>query len=1277
MYFMKRITTLFWTIFLVLMGSKAIAQDFNVAITGSDGLPVYFEQSSDYPWVVNAGCVSSSTITGLKTSWFSATIDIVEADGSVKFDYKVDSGGYGENFCFAIDGRDTINVGRKDWTSVSYKLPKGTHTLKWTYVLSGGYTSGYYAYIRNMEIQGINVENPFMTVSRSVVDYKNKASDSRTKESFEITNLGNQKLMVESVSGLSAPFDVVSYPTEAIAKGEKAFVEISYSPTEEGYWEQDLSIVSNAGMRKVSVRALCSDSYTVEVPVAGQLGSLVEKPNCDSITIFGSLNTSDFRFIKNNMPNLKYLNLLAATVEGDRIPNSALQSKKTLRELVLPHGLKAVGYNAFDQCSALAKVVFPEGLREIEQEGFSECNISGELVLSDSLVSLGANAFDASPLTKVVFSDNLKEIGNQAFRSCSNLQEVIFPKNLERIGSTAFYDCYRLHKATLKGVVPPALSGDSFNYTKVFFVPKGSGEIYSKATSWNSMVIIDGDTPLKVEVTLATAGTLGEEILKQLDYVNKVNELVITGPLNGDDYYQIQSRMPNLMSIDMTNVTMESLPDNFFNGRLALLEIKLPKILKSIGTSAFRECHGLTSMVLPEGVTTINPTAFYNCRDLKTINLPASLIALGRECFSECISLQSIVIPEKITVLEDYTFYNCVSLSDAKLPTGLKEIKNYAFSYCRTLTSIELPDALTFLRSQAFRECIGLTEITLPASLQYCDYPFYNCSNIKRINCFASVPPTLEGNRDILYNVDKSSCELQVPFWSVNDYKLTTGWDAFSIINPSDYETDVINIQGKLTLAEGVRPTLQPSVSVFDNGRFGVKGAEALSMKRYTQSHRLDMYANSSNYDRSQYTSLIIESAAMRADSVIYTLSAGGNVWMYLSFPFDVKVSDIEVSDGGLYAVRKYDGATRAQGSASNWKDMTNDGTLHAGEGYIIQFNKNVSRVALKAINNGNKNRLFSGDALSNPLSEYTSEFAHNRSWNFVGNPYSCYFDIRYMNYTAPITIWNGRGYVALSPEDDNYILKPMQAFFVQKPIDVDAITFLPEGRQTDTSIRTRMEVRTATMESERIIYNLALTGNEYTDHTRIVVNPAMSMGYDMARDAAKFMSDDKEIPQLFSLDAASMRYAINERPVDNGAVSLGVYIGKAGSYTFSLGENMEQCGEVLLIDKLAKQEVRLDRESYTFVADAGTDDTRFEVRFNATPTGMETEKVNPVTVVKGGNGQIEITTGAGNQVTVYNATGQEQTNLIATESSVTIPSVPGFYVVVVNGESFKTVVTK
>ena len=1059
MYLMKRRTTLLLVIFLMIVGSKGIAQNFNTAIFGNTGFPVAFEQSPDYPWVVSEGCVSSSNIVGLKTSWFSTTVDIVEASGSVKFDYKVDSEGYGEKFYFSIDDQDIINVGRMDWTTVSYELPKGKHTLKWTYVLSGGFPGGFYAYIKSMSIQGINIEKPIFSISGSVIDYKNKVSDSKTTESLEITNLGNQNLVIEKVSGLSTPFEVVSYPTAAIAKGTKASIEVQYSPTEEGYWKQDLVIVSNAGTHVISVKALCSKSYTVEVPVAGQLSSLVQDANSDSITIMGYLNESDFRFMKNNMPNLKYLNLSATSITGNRIPNYALQSKKTLCEVVLPYTLKVVGYQAFDQCSALQRIVFSEGLEQIEQGGFSKCNISGELVLPDSLVVLGPAAFDESPLTKIVFPNRLKEIGDVAFRSCTNLQDVTLPKNLERIGSSAFV--------------------------------------------------------------------------------------------------------------------------------------------------------------------------------------------------------------------------NCTSLSEMKLPVGLKEIKGNAFANCRALTSIELPDALTFLRSQAFRECTGLTEITLPASLQYCDYPFYNCSNIKRINCYASVPPTLEGNRDILYNVDKSTCELLVPFWSVNNYKLTSGWDAFPVINPSEYETDVINIRRNLTLAEGIRPTLQPCVSVFDNGHFAVKGTDAFSMKRYTQSHVLAMYANSSNYERSQYTSLISESTAMRADSVIYTMSAWGEVWMYLSFPFDVKVSDIEVSDGGLYAIRKYDGATRAQGGTNNWKDMTDDSILHAGEGYIIQFNKNVNRFALKAINNDNKNRLFSGNALSRELGEYISEFAHNRSWNFVGNPYPCYFDIRYMNYTAPVTVWNGRGYMAISPEDDNYILKPMQAFFVQKPVDMDAITFLPEGRQMDTSIRARMAVRTAAVESNRTIYNLALASSEYTDNTRIVVNPVMSMGYDMARDAAKFMSDDKEVPQLFSLDASSMRYAINERPVGTGIIPLGVYIGKAGSYTFSLGENMEQCGEVLLIDKQAKQEVRLKRENYTFVADAGTYDSRFEIRLDVTSTGVETGEMISATTVKGGNQQIEITTEKGNLITVYGTTGQKQTKLIATESSVTIPSVPGFYVVMVNGESFKTVVTK
>lgn len=1268
---MKRITTLLFASFLMVIGLQSMAEDFKVAIFTDLNPAVSIAQSPEYPWIVNDGCLSSSNKTGLKTSWFSITLDVAQEEELIGFDYKVESWGAGETFIFSIDEQNIITAHRTDWTTASHSLTKGKHTLKWTYTLSGGYQSAF-AYLRNFEIGGVNLDT-FLGLQQCEIDFKNGVVDCVKNDSIQVVNLGSQDLIINDVTGLSTPFNILDYPTTAISTGKTAYIKASFTPETEGFWKQNLSIVTNLGTKQVSCQALCSGGYTVEVPIAGQLESLVKSPDCDSITIYGYLNESDFWFMRNSMPNLKYLNLSAAKVIGDRIPNYALQNKKTLYEVVLPHNLKIVGNNAFDQCSILEKITFPKALKQIEQEGFSECHISGELVLPDSLISLGAGAFDVSPLTKVILPDSLKVIGDWAFRYCSNLQEVTFPKNLERIGQSAFYDCFRLPKAILKGVTPPTLESESFNYTRVFFVPKGASEAYSNTANWNNKVIIDGDTPVKVDVTLTTAGTLGEEILKHLEYVNKVNELVITGPLNNDDFYQIQNRMPNLMSIDMTNVAMEALPDNFFYQRGALLDIKLPKILKSVGQNAFRECYGLISMVLPEGLITINNETFAYCKALKSINLPSSLTGIGGSAFYECNSLQSIVIPDKVMIIEANTFYNCYSLANAKLSANLKEIKDYAFYNCSSLTSIDFPKTLTSLRGLSFYECRGLTEITLPASLQYCNYPFYNCSNIKKISSLASVPPTLEGNRDILYNVDKSTCELLVPFWSVNDYKLTPGWDAFPIINPANYEADEINIHKSLTLAEGIRPASQPTVSVFGNGRFNVRGTDAFSMKKFTQSHRLEIYSWN---ESSTYTGLISESTAMRADSVIYNLSANGSYWMYLSFPFDAKVSDIVVNKDALFVIRKYDGATRAQGVTNNWKNMTNDSTLHAGEGYIMQFNKNVDNFIVKAINNDNKNKLFSANALDKKLSEYTSEFAHNRSWNFVGNPYPCYYDIHYMNYSAPITVWNGNGYTALSLEDDNYILKPMQAFFVQKPIDVDAVTFMPEGRQMDTSIRQRMTAR-AIATANRMIYNLDFGNDEYVDKTRIVINPTMSMEYDMTRDAAKFMSDNQQVPQCFSLDASAMRYAINERPVGNGVVPIGIYMGKSGSYTFALDDKMEQCGDVLLVDKLTKQEILLNTQDYTFTAEPGMCTDRFEIRLSISPTGVQQGETMQTTQVISGEKLIEILTEAGTEVTVYAAAGQIQKKLIASQTSTIIPMEPGFYVVVVNGKSFKTVVTK
>lgn len=987
------------------------------------------------------------------------------------------------------------------------------------------------------------------------------------------------------------------------------------------------AIISMAFMNQAS-----ATHAIVEVTTAGQLNSVVEVANCDSITISGNLNRNDFDFIRTQMPNLVYLNLRKVTVPENKLPNSGLYEMKSLKEVMLPDNLETIGNSAFIYCSnlkdisfpetlvtieynafyhsGLSEVTFPANLQTISDAAFYECYDLKKVTFPKKLRVIGNNAFLRSNLSEVILPDSLKTIGNYAFCYCQQLQKIVFPEKLERMGEYAFYDCFRLHTATLKGKTAPSIAGNTFNYTKVFYVPEGAAQTYKDASYWSNQVIIDGNTPKKVTVTLATAGTLGEEILKQVEYVKQVNELVINGPLNNDDFYQIQQQATNLITIDLTGATIETLPEKFFYERAALLDIKLPATLKSIGRYAFYQCYGLTRISIPEGVTSIGEYAFYQCSALKEISFPSTLTTLG-----------------------DAVFYRCTSL----------------------------------------------TEIALPASLTYCYYPFYECYNIKKVTSLASVPPSLHDNQDILYNVDKSHAELIVPFWSVNSYKLAPGWDAFPIISSLDYETDIINVQGELVIAADIRFKNNPTVSVFDNGQLTVRGTDALSMKKYTQSHTLSGYDdNNWSYRNPVYTNLLSESGAMRADSVIYKLNLKREYWQFITLPFDVNRADMQVDNDALFVIRYYDGKARANGETGNWKDVPADGTLQAGTGYIIQANKQT-QLTLKAINNDNKNRLFSGNALKRTLNEYASEFAHNASWNFIGNPYPCFYDIYYMDYTSPITIWDTRNrtYTAVSTEDDNYILSPMQAFFIQKPVEMKEISFSAEGRQLNATVRQRTTTR-STVSPNRTVFNFTLNDDTYTDRTRVVINPEASMDYEMSRDAAKFMSDDKDVPQLFTLDATGRYYAINERPLSNGTVSVGIYAGKAGTYTLSLADATVTADEVILTDKLTGSKTRLDLDSYTFTTEAGFCTDRFELRLTTrTITGVEETQDTNTAQVTAGAGQILISAQPGDEMRVCNVTGQVIEHRILTQSSISLPVAPGFYIVTIGKETFKIMITK
>ena len=479
----------------------------------------------------------------------------------------------------------------------------------------------------------------------------------------------------------------------------------------------------------------------------------------------------------------------------------------------------------------------------------------------------------------------------------------------------------------------------------------------------------------------------------------------------------------------------------------------------------------------------------------------------------------------------------------------------------------------------------------------------------------------------IPYGLGMEGRELYVPALSLNVYKQTAGWDRFQTIKPIDYLPENFTVLGnlKLTLPETIPADYKPNVSVINNqkddwylqyGSLTVNGDGVLSMKDFSM--LWDPNYQYDYYDRSQNYCTLVNNSHLRADNVFIDVYTRNDRWTFLTLPFDVKVGDIEMLCNGTtnWVIRRYDGQKRAAGeTADTWVRMNADDMMNAGEGYIIQGSRYVgndwqaySGFRMKAVNNGNKNNIFRADDITVTLADYESEFAHNRSWNLIGNPYPCYYDTRFMQYDAPITVWSTRNntYTAYSPADDDYILLPGEAFFVQRPVENGTVLFGKDGRQINRTVRNIELSRGDKAGTLRTIVNLTLSDGSHSDRTRVVLNEQASLQYEMDKDAGKFMSTDATVPQIFT-SFNGVDYAINERPMAEGTVDISLRIGADGLYTIALGNAVENC-QVVLEDRAENRQVVLSAEGeYVFSAKAGSCAGRFVLRFTNEATGIGT----------------------------------------------------------------------
>ena len=122
------------------------------------------------------------------------------------------------------------------------------------------------------------------------------------------------------------------------------------------------------------------------------------------------------------------------------------------------------------------------------------------------------------------------------------------------------------------------------------------------------------------------------------------------------------------------------------------------KPVKEIGHSAFYDCDSLTSVIIPDSVTSIGPAAFYKCKNLTEITIPDSVTSIGNNAFYFCRSLTSVEIPDSVTSIGSYAFRYCSNLTSVVIPDSVTSIGSYAFVSCDSLTEIIFEDTSTWYR---------------------------------------------------------------------------------------------------------------------------------------------------------------------------------------------------------------------------------------------------------------------------------------------------------------------------------------------------------------------------------------------------------------------------------------------------------------------------------------------------------------------------------------------------------------------------------------------------
>ena len=953
---------------------------------------------------------------------------------------------------------------------------------------------------------------------------------------------------------------------------------------------------------------------STDLTVSVQKGSV--KPTGDVVipsTV--TINGKEYRVTSLSNQAFFECSLTSITIpEGvTSIGKQAFQSCSRLTSIKIPESVTSIGAGAFQSCSSLTSITLPEGVTSIGNQTFYNCSSLTSIIIPKGVNSIGSQAFDAcNSLTSVNIPNGVTMIASYTFNNCSSLASITIPDGVTSIGSYAFYGNSSLAPITipgsvnsigasafekveeviLKAVTPPTLTSSSvFSSYTVVVVPKEAYSNYCAAAYWANLKMTIDDANIRVKNLTIEASDDKSSLLAALgeENIKLVTDLSISGSINSYDFMIMRNQMPLLRHLNLKDASIVynahehytgyHTEDNQFPGyglyNCHLLTLVFPKNIVSVGYNALSSNY-FSEVVLPEGVTSIGTYAFQYCYNLASITLPKGLETVGERAFCDCKKLTSITFYEGLTYIGQYAFWGCYALEKVVLPPTLRKIESQAFKGCRNLKEIRIPSSVRTINDEAFSGCTSLNDV----------YVY-------------TVEPINIGQNTFAKNGNQFIGTLHAPKVSYWTYYYNTQWNQFANRAEFDEPYENFYLVGDKEL-DSTTGAIEGEGDKNPDAEMGNNSGLIVDDDIVQDLGNVDIEHNGTDGG-----SIVVSGpdGCVNTGELHFHINVKAGKWYFFCFPFDVKREDITTRGWSDWVFRYYDGEERASNGKGGWKNVTSDGEgnfLKAATGYIFQCSREDVLVLTA------KNQKIKHEDKYKELVAHVTENMHDASWNFVGNPYLSYYEVTSEDYSAPITVWDGSKYIAIRPGDDDYQLAPFEGFFVQKPEDTYAVTYSADRQMTynqaqESAAKARARRRAMPINPDRLLVNITLSNGEETDQTRVVFNNNAAMGYETACDAAKFSTAG--VPQLYTVDSRAVKYAINERPVAEGIVTMGYTAPAAGNYTLA-APRMD--APICIKDNLTGTIHDFSEGSYTFMTEAGTFEDRFTIMMKADETGIE-----------------------------------------------------------------------